>query len=54
MSIITDILVLRFYGYIRYIGEISMNILTQNIDEPKLIKTHENIKKMLLEVKLEI
>ena len=30
---ITDILVLRFYGYI---GDISMDILEKNIDKPKI------------------
>ena len=33
--IITNISVLRFYGYIKYIGDISMDILTQNIDQVK-------------------
>ena len=31
--VITDILILRFYGYIK---EISADILIQNIDEPKI------------------
>ena len=30
ISVITDTLKLRFYGYIEYIREISVNILTQN------------------------
>ena len=36
ISVITDISVVQFYGYIEYIGDISTNILTQNIDWPKI------------------
>ena len=35
--IITDILVLRFYGYIRYIGDISTDILENKFDRPKIV-----------------
>ena len=40
--VITDILVLQFYGYI---GDISADILEKNIDKPKLIKIYKNIRK---------
>ena len=41
-----DISVLKFYKYIEYIKEISIDILTQNINEWKLIKkNHKNIRK---------
>ena len=33
ISVITDISVLRFYGYI---GDISVDILEKNIDKPKI------------------
>ena len=33
ISLITDISILRFYGYI---GDISMDILEKNIDKPKI------------------
>ena len=36
ISVITNILVLRFYGYIKYIGDISVNILKKNIDRLKI------------------
>ena len=39
ISVITDISVLRFYGYIGYIGDISdisADILEKNIDKPKI------------------
>ena len=42
ISVITDILVLGFYGYIR---DISADILIQNIDRQKFIKTYENVRK---------
>ena len=35
ISIITNISVLQFYGYIKYIRDILMDILTQNIDQVK-------------------
>ena len=37
-----DIMVFRFYGYIEYIGDISVNILTQIIDEPKINQNLKN------------
>ena len=40
----TDISVLRFYGYIEYIRDISMDILTQTVDQ-KVINSHGNVKK---------
>ena len=43
--VITDISVLQFYGYIEYIGDISANILIQNIGNIKINKNSENIKK---------
>ena len=45
LSIITDISVLQFYGYIR---EILMDILTQNIDGQKINQTHGNVRKNTL------
>ena len=45
ISIMTDILVLRFYGYIGYIGDISVDILAQNIVVQKLIKSLGNVRK---------
>ena len=36
ISVITDISILRFYGYIGYIGDIWANILEKNIDKPKI------------------
>ena len=42
ISINTDISVLEFYGYIRNIGEISMNIFTQISMRQKLSKIDEN------------
>ena len=35
ISVITDISILRFYGYI---GDISMDILEKNIDRLKIVK----------------
>ena len=46
-----DISVLRFQGYIE---NMSINILIQNIDEPKMNKNLQNVKKKLLNVKLEV
>ena len=46
-----DISVLRFQGYIE---NMSINILIQNIDEPKMNKNLQNVKKKLLKVKLEV
>ena len=37
ISVITDIWILGFYGYI---GDIAADILTQNIDRPKI---HQNL-----------
>ena len=45
ISVINDILVLRFYGYIGCIGDISMDILKKNMVDLKLIKIHGNIRK---------
>ena len=42
LSIIMDISVLQFYEYIR---EISVDILTQNIDGQKINQTHGNVRK---------
>ena len=42
ISVITDISVLRFYEYIGYIEDISIDILTQKIN-----KNYENIKKII-------
>ena len=36
ISVITDISVLRFYGYIGYIIDILTDILEKNIDKPKI------------------
>ena len=36
ISVITDISVLLFYEYIGYIRHILTDILTQNINEPKI------------------
>ena len=36
ISVTTDISVLQFYGYIRYIGDISADILEKNIDKLKI------------------
>ena len=38
ISVITNISIFLFYGYIEYIGDISTDILTQNIDESKIDK----------------
>ena len=38
ISVITDISVLRFYGYIGYIGDISADILEKNIGKLKIVK----------------
>ena len=38
ISVITDISVLRFYGYIGYIGDISADTLEKNIDRLKIVK----------------
>ena len=38
ISVITDISVLRFYGYIGYIGDISTDILEKNIGRLKIVK----------------
>ena len=38
ISLISDISVLRFYGYIGYIGDISADILEKNIDRLKIVK----------------
>ena len=43
ISVITDISVLRFYEYIGYIENISIDILTQNISDVKINKNSENI-----------
>ena len=43
-SVIMDIWILWFYGYIGYIRDLSVNILTQNIDEVKINKNSKNIK----------
>ena len=39
ISIITNILILRFYGYIKYIGDISMDILEKNFNKTKIDRT---------------
>ena len=36
ISVITDISVLRLYGYIGYIRDISADILEKNINKPKI------------------
>ena len=56
ISVITNISVLRYYGYI---GEImadilTQDILTQNIDGPKIDQNSWKYKKKLLQMKLEI
>ena len=38
ISVITDISVLRFYGYIGYIENISVDILEKNIGMFKIVK----------------
>ena len=57
ISIITDISIFRFYRYIGYIGDISVDILKKNIDKLKIIfwkkilvslkllRTRENVRK---------
>ena len=45
ISVITNILVSRCYRYIGYIEDISADVLTQNIDDVKINKKFENIKK---------
>ena len=50
-----DISILPFYGYIRYIGDILVDILTQNIDELKIDKkNYKNVRKKFLKIKLEV
>ena len=51
ISVITDILVLEFYGYI---GDILADILTQNINRPKIDQNLWKCKKKLLKMKLEV
>ena len=51
ISIITDISVLQFYGYIR---EILVDILTQNINGQKINQTHRNVRKKLLKMTLKV
>ena len=48
-----NVSVLRFQGYIE---NMSVNILTQNIDGPKMNKNLQNVKKKkkLLKIKLEV
>ena len=43
ISVFTDISVLRFYGYIGNIGEISVDIFSQISIESKLFKINRNI-----------
>ena len=38
ISVITDISVFRFYRYIGYIGDISVDILGKNIGKVKIVK----------------
>ena len=38
ISVITHISVFRFYGYIEYIGDISVDILEKNIGKLKIVK----------------
>ena len=47
ISVITDILILRFYGYIR---DISMDILEKNIDKLKIDQNSWKCKKNLIEM----
>ena len=54
ISVIMDISVLGFYGYIRYIRNISMDILAQNIDRPKIDQNLWKCEKKLLKMKLEV
>ena len=42
-----DISVTWFYRYIEIYWEISMDLLTQNINEVKIIKSHENVGKLI-------
>ena len=51
--IIMDILVLQFCEYMKYIRDISVNILIQNINKLKLIKIYR-YKKKLLKMKLKV
>ena len=51
ISVITDISVLGFYGYI---GDISADIFIQNIDTLKIDQNLWNYKKKLLKMKLEV
>ena len=48
ISVITDISVLRFYGYIGYIGAISADILEKNIGRLKIVKNSWKCKKNLI------
>ena len=38
ISVITNISILQFYGYIGYIGDISADILEKNIGKLKIVK----------------
>ena len=51
ISVITNISVFRFYGYI---GDILTDILTQNIDRPKIGENLLKYKIKLLKMKFEV
>ena len=48
ISVIMDISVLRFYGYIEDISDISMDILEKNIDRFKIVKNSWKYKENLI------
>ena len=50
ISVITDISVFRFYGYIGYIRDISVDILKKNIDGLKIDQNSWKYKKNLVKM----
>ena len=50
ISVITDILTFRFYGYIRYIIDILVDILKKNIDGLKIDQNSWKYKKNLVKM----
>ena len=47
ITVFTNLLVTWFYGYIEIYHEILVDIFIQNIDGVKILKTHENVGKLL-------
>ena len=50
ISVITDILIFRFYRYIGYIGDILVDILGKNIDKLKIDQNSWKYKKISIEM----